>query len=253
MRKMLFGLCLFLAANAGFGLAGQASAATTQFGPSPYFQTSDSPFAAIDFSGGYFHLEDFEDHALNTPGVSGTPGGPTSVVFGPSIHDSVDADDGVIDGSGLNGDSWFCATCPVTFTFNALTLGSLPTHAGIVWTDGVDTISFEAFDQLGNSLGVNGPNTHANASNNGETAEDRFYGVFNSSGISAIKLIPNGGGGIELDHVQYGRAPAPVPMVSEWGLIAMTALLLSTGTLTCIRSQQAVSLALAGKRSRPIQ
>jgi hypothetical protein len=25
------------------------------------------------------------------------------VVFGPSIHDSVDGDDGVIDGSGLDG------------------------------------------------------------------------------------------------------------------------------------------------------
>jgi len=28
------------------------------------------------------------------------------LVFGTDIHDSVDADNGVIDGSGLNGDSW---------------------------------------------------------------------------------------------------------------------------------------------------
>src|SRR5512138_1593890 len=87
------------------GSAATASAATTTYGPTPYLSSADSPFAGVSFT--YFHLEDFEDHLLNTPGVTGSDGGVASVVFGPSIHDSVDGDDGSIDGSGLNGDDWF--------------------------------------------------------------------------------------------------------------------------------------------------
>ena len=33
---------------------GAGSAAAAPFGPSAYVQQSDSPFAALDFSGGYF-------------------------------------------------------------------------------------------------------------------------------------------------------------------------------------------------------
>src|SRR5262249_35439934 len=156
-------------------------------------------------------------------GVSSTDGGVTSVVFGPSIHDSVDADDGVIDGSGLNGDSYFngCGSCGVTFHFDANALGELPDYAGMVWTDGAGTITFEAFDEHGNSLGIiNG--FDADGSNNGETAEDRFFGMFNSGGISAIKLS-NASGGIELDHVQYGFASesSAVPEPAVWSLMVL--------------------------------
>src|SRR5438477_7131672 len=122
------------------------SRADTFLGPTPYLSFADSPFNGGSFS--YFYLETFEDHLLNTPGVTGSPGGVTSVVFGPSIHDSVDADDGVIDGSGLNGDSYFSSNGAggVTFTFDAGVLGSLPTDAGIVWTDGAggSQITFQA-------------------------------------------------------------------------------------------------------------
>lgn len=189
--------------------------AVTLLGPSAYLcfdgslagcGTSFSPFAAdvaaSNFS--YFHLETFEDHLLNTPGVSANNGGVTSVVFGPSIHDSVDGDDGVIDGSGLLGDSFFSSGLPgITFTFDKNVLGAFPTHAGIVWTDGAGTTTFEAFDALGNSLGTVGPNAIADGSVNGETAEDRFYGAINDGGISAIKIL-NTAGGIEVDHLQYG-------------------------------------------------
>jgi hypothetical protein len=104
--------------------------------PTSYLSFSDSPFSSGSFS--YFYLETFEDHLLNVPGVTASAGGVTSVVFGPSIHDSVDADDGVIDGSGLNGDSYFSGSgaAGISFTFNAGALGSLPTSGGIVWTDG---------------------------------------------------------------------------------------------------------------------
>ena len=65
-------------------------------GPTPYLNSADSPFASGSF--GYFHLETFEYHLLNSPEVSANAGGVTSVVFGPFIHGSVDADDGVRTG-----------------------------------------------------------------------------------------------------------------------------------------------------------
>lgn len=170
-------------------------------GPSAYLSFNDSPFKNLNLQS--FQLEDFEDHLLNVTGVSGSPGGVTSVVFGASVHDSVDADDGTIDGSGLNGDSWFASPALVTFTFDKQVLGGLPTHAGIVWTDGADPIQLEAFDGNGNSLGVTGPVNSADASFNGETAEDRFLGWAESAGIGSIR-ITSGSGGIELDHLQFG-------------------------------------------------
>ena len=192
--------------------AGEASAGP--IGPSPYLSFADSPFNGGSFS--YFHLETFEDHLLNTPGVTANAGGVTSVVFGPSIHDSVDADDGVIDGSGLRGDSYFTpnGSAGVRFTFSAAILGALPTHAGIVWTDGSGTTTFEAFDALNNSLGTIGPVSIANGSFNGETDEDRFFGWTNAGGISSI-FISNQFGGMEVDHLQYGLAASVGPTVPE--------------------------------------
>lgn len=182
-------------------------------GPTPYLSFADSPFNGGSFS--YFHLENFEDNLLNTPGVSASAGGVTSVVFGPSIHDSVDGDDGVIDGSGLAGDSFFSGggNAGISFTFDAGVLGALPTDAGIVWTDGAGTTFFEAFDFLGNSLGSIGPVAIADGSFSGTTGEDRFFGISNPGGISRI-FISNNGGGIEVDHLQYGLG-ATVPPPSQ--------------------------------------
>jgi hypothetical protein len=138
--------------------------------------------------------------------------------------DSVDADDGSIDGSGSNGHSFFAGNgaAGITFTFNQTTLGAFPTQVGIVWTDGDGTTTFEAFDPVGGSLGTIGPVSIAIPPNSGETAEDRFFGVTSAGGISAIK-ISNSSGGIEVDHLQYGLfqgatispcglgAPTPTP------------------------------------------
>ena len=182
-----------------------AANAQTLLGPTPYLCFSDSPFSGLTL--GYFYLETFEDHLFNVPGVTVNQGGVTSVVFGPSIHDSVDCDDGTIDGSGLQGDSFF-GSPNMIFTFHAEVLGSLPTHAGIVWTDGGGgaIVTFEAFDANGNSLGtVSGQ--HADSSVNGTTAEDRFYGIIYPQGIGSIRISHNSGG-LEVDHLQYGGAAA---------------------------------------------
>src|SRR4051812_45814864 len=134
--------------------------AQTLLGPTAYLSFNDSPFNGGSFS--YFDLETFEDGLLNTPGVSVDTGS----VLGPGgLTDSVDADDGVIDGFGVSGHSFVYGASTVTFTFSSGTLGALPTHAGIVWTDGPNPI-FEAFNSVGASLGtITG--TSADGSNSG--------------------------------------------------------------------------------------
>jgi hypothetical protein len=186
-------------------------------GPSPYLGFTDSPFAGLA-GWSYFHLETFEDHLFDVPGVTASAGGVTSAVFGPTFHDSVDEDDGAVDGSGLLGDDYYSGTgaAGITFTFSGALLGALPTHVGLVWTDGLAPIFFEAFDQNGVSLGTLTGN-HANGSFNGETDDDRFYGAVNAGGISRI-YMNNATAGIEIDHLQYGRlgatttAPEPAPL-----------------------------------------
>lgn len=166
-------------------------------GPTPYLSASDSPF---QLAGENAYLETFEDLLLNVPGVTASNGAP----FGPGgLTDSVDGDDGVIDGSGTNGRSFFYGggASGVHFVFDAAELGGLPTQAGIVWTDGGGTITFTAYDEHGVEIGTL-TGDHADGSISGTTAEDRFYGVTHAGGISEI-WIRNSSGGIEVDHLQY--------------------------------------------------
>ena len=168
------------------------AASTTFLGPSAYLSFGDSPFSGVSFS--FFHLEDFEDGALNEPGLSASSG---QVLFPGSFQDSVDGDDGAVDGSGTGGHSWLGASS-ITFSFDGGVLGSLPTHAGIVWTDvgfasptdGFDSVTFEAFDGASASLGTIGPVSVGDGLKTGQTAEDRFFGVAYGGGISSISPNP---------------------------------------------------------------
>jgi hypothetical protein len=189
----------------------EADAISTFLGPSPYLSENDSPFIS-GINAGTIYLETFEDHLLDTPGVSASNGGVTSVVFGPESHDSVDADDGNIDGYGLSGDSFYYSSAAngIVFSFYPSILGELPTAVGIVWTDGAGTTTFEAFGPDGGSLGTIGPVAIADGTTEGTTAEDRFFGIIDAGGISAIK-ISNTSRGIEIDHLQYGRLDVDGP------------------------------------------
>ena len=176
---------------------------------SPYLSGGDSPFD-LSGPGSDFLLQDFEPGTI-TPGLLALFG----EVRGPSSHtDSVDADDGLIDGFGQDGHSFwtfFGEGGPIArFEFDAEVLGGLPQQVGLVWTDGnVDAITyFEAFDYKGQSLGILelqlGDDNHT-----GGTAEDRFVGISFEGGISAFEVRATLGR-IELDHVQYGNIiPAP--------------------------------------------
>jgi len=208
--------------SSAFGATPAAQA--NLLGPSPYLSSADSPFNGGTFS--YFHLEDFEDGALNTPGVAASGG---IVLAASALTDSVDGDDGVIDGSGIAGHSWFSknSVSGMTFTFSAAVLGALPTHVGIVWTDvgvsspvnGVGPVTFEAFDATNASLGVIGPVTLGDGSAAGATAEDRFFGVTNAGGISSVRISTPSSTDWEVDHLQYGLAPVPEP--ETWMLLGV--------------------------------
>lgn len=200
-------------------------AAASSIGPTPYLSFADSPFAGESFS--WFYVEDFEDGLLNTPGVSVSP--LTSVIAVGGYTDSVDGDDGTIDGSGSGGQSlWSNFASPYfQFDFDAAALGALPTNVGLVWTDvgqvtsgqyGTSDVTFEAFDQNGASLGINGPFLLGDGSISGETAEDRFFGAINDGGISRIVIRSPTTNDWEVDDLQYGKA-APVPEPATAGLL----------------------------------
>jgi hypothetical protein len=172
------------------------------FGPTPYLSSDDIPEGFYDL-GGPEVLADFED-GLPHPVMSGCIGGP----FGPSpTTDSVDADDGDIDGLGIDGISW---NVPSTGLLAIYFSPPLPTAAGIVWTDGTGGVSFEAWDPNHDSLGIFGPFDLDDGFNNGGTAEDRFFGVQNLDGILRIDLIGPPTEVMEADHVQYGNAGSVV-------------------------------------------
>jgi hypothetical protein len=182
----------------------------TLYGPTPYLTAADSPFALMPFS--WFHIETLEDAAFNVPGATSS----TDIIAVPNNPnvDSVDGDDGTINGFG-QGHSFYAPNGPITFTFSAAVLGKLPTSVGIVWTDTSavfpgNIITFEAFGEGGRSLGVL-TGSHFDPVFNGTTAEDRFYGVSDHQGISSIR-IGLASGNIEVDHFQFGSsAPAAIP------------------------------------------
>jgi hypothetical protein len=181
-----------------------AGGGATPLGPTAYLSAADSPFP---LGTGTFCLEDFEGAGFDVPGVTGN----ASVIGASGITDSVDGDDGSIDGSGTGGQSYFSGDGAggITFTFDPQAPLGLPTSAGAVWTDGglgVD-VTFESFDQNGASLGTIVAPAVADGDNSGGTAEDRFFGIMNPGGISAIKLS-SPGGGIEVDHLQFDHCSA---------------------------------------------
>lgn len=203
-------------------------AAITTLGPIPYLSKADSPFP-VDGSNPNFYLEDFEDGELNTPGISQgeLPFYPLTqgVVSPPGLGtDSVDADDGVIDGNGQGGHSLasvftmsdliFPATYSflIAFEFNQSELGFLPNAFGFVWTDGLSpgSVAMTVTTASGTQYQTPYWRNLGDDSREGTTAEDVFFGVIANEGIWRV-MIRGGYTGelpfdqyIEIDHLQYG-------------------------------------------------
>jgi hypothetical protein len=182
--------------------------------PTPYLRASDSPFHCRSFSR-YYHLETFEQDeagAITQPGLKALTGAPTRSSFTAASIDSVDEDDGMLSDGGVQGcvgcNSWIhTGATGVTFEFDETVLGELPTHTGLVFTDGNENVAvtFEAFGADGGTLVRYTVPGLGDSSQLGTTGEDRFFGTIQPIGIKRIKLSTNGVGGIEADHVQYGR------------------------------------------------
>jgi hypothetical protein len=215
MRRLLMPtLCMAALAAA----MASAQAAPVFTAPTPYVQASDNPLSGAYV---YSQLETFEDGSFNTPGVVASGGAINNP--GPAT-DSVDADDGSIDGQGSAGHSYYLQTTSLTLTFSQAILGSLPTQFGVVFTDigqlvtggpgGFGTALLEVFDDVG---AFSGSTSFAfgDGSVLGGTAEDLFIGATLASGIGSVRLSFSGQStDWEVDHVFYartddGRVPEP--------------------------------------------
>ena len=177
-----------------------AAPAAEFFGPTPYTSAADTP---AGFASGTMAIEDFEDASID-PRFTVT--GSIQLIGPGGLTDSVDADDGTVDGSGTNGRSLFGNAMRIDFT------APFPTAAAMVWTDGSNvTQTFEAFGSDGQSLGVVGPVALGDASVQGTTGEDRFFGVREPDGISAIRFLDNNL--TEIDHVQFSAGAFVEPAI----------------------------------------
>jgi hypothetical protein len=100
---------------------------------------------------------------------------------------------------------WSNNNSSLSFVFNKESLGVLPTHVGIVWTDATfaSMVSLSAFDSAGELIGQTESLRLGDDVINGTVMEDCFLGVHYKEGISKVvinNLAPN----FEIDHLQYG-------------------------------------------------
>lgn len=247
MYWSLFCLLVFESSSQGY------SQEVPVIGPTPYLSKADSPFP-VNGSNPNFYLEDFEDGELNTLGIS-QPSVPPGVIDPPWLAtidgpgrntSSVDADDGIIDGSGRGGHAMHVGwgytqlsdppttVLMATFEFDKQKLGFLPTAFGLVWTDGPadSTLLFRITDELGEVFPTVSVGGLGNGVRDGDSTDDEFVGVVFPAGIASVEiearysgaLLPDAGY-IEIDHVQYGLLPVPEP--ATWMLLAFGGALLT--------------------------
>jgi PKD repeat protein len=191
-----------------------------------YREFSQSPFYEISLNNPNFYLEDFTKGYLSTPGIDISTG---ETFDNKDLTDSVDEDDGFVDGFGHKGISYQvnsgiqrAGTEVVMFTFDERSLGQFPTHFGIVLTDygcaqigGTKTASilFEFYGPDGKPVFTKDSIKFGEPNVEGGTEEDMFYGIYYEGGIKRVKMeyhdpgICGGYQSIEFDHLQYGLLP----------------------------------------------
>lgn len=190
-------------------------AETTFFGPEqPYLSAADTPedFFCDICVDRVRVLEDFEDnsidHGIMIEGLDVQIIGPDFSTGLDGLADSVDADDGTIDGVGNEAHSLFSPgnTFTINFPFAVKS-------AGFAWTDGDrNTGTLVEFFGPDGSLGTIGPSFIADSGFQGSTGEDAFFGARDTDGgITSIVVTNTAGAGIEIDHIQYEACGVPEP------------------------------------------
>ena len=112
----------------------------------PYLGFNDSPFKPLVDAGEFENwvFEDFQDNTVSFPAGVAVSG--YTIFSGGigSLSDSVEFTGDVLTGRSLFGSGVFA----MSFEEGPGNLSALPTHAGLVWTDGqTSLITFEAFDR----------------------------------------------------------------------------------------------------------
>jgi PKD repeat protein len=212
--KILVGSVIIISALCGpLPLTYADEPSITTYGPTHYASFEDSPFISFKENSS-FYFEDFEDGALNVP-LSIDPS--VGRILGDNqLADSVDEDDGIIDGYGTQGMYYQALTRKITLQFNQNN-GSYPSFAGLVITDALisKSFSFEAYDQEGTKIAEIGPLTIGDDKQTGETAEDTFVGFESNDNSMQIKaIVITSGYDFEMDHIQFGystESTVPTP------------------------------------------
>jgi hypothetical protein len=111
----------------------------------------------------------------------------------------------VVDGTCANCDALY-GNGSIEVSFDAALLGQLPSHVGMVWTDGgansnVTITGYDAADGVIYSQAVEGI---GDDSIYGTVEEDRFFGIVHYEGVKRVTVL-NSTGGVEIDHLQYGH------------------------------------------------
>jgi hypothetical protein len=224
MRTRSFLVVFWLVGYSGIMPAPIAMASATTGLTTPYLQSGDS--SLLTTSAGY-KLEAFESNSpsLASLGVSLTTVHPNSIDQGLSV----DADDGVVDGSGAGGHSLTVitmgGTTGATFSFNSAVIGAYPKSAGVAVTaEAATSLIFTVYDT---SNAVSGSYSLSNIATSGPTGDDFLFWGSDASGISAISVSsPTALTALHLDHLQYDTLNTiSVPDPSMMGFLAIPGLL----------------------------